>query len=141
MSARAASVVLLLALQVAAAHAAGAQFQAPVQLLPLPTIAPAPTPVPLPPPINPGPAVARPDGLSPILTQPGPLFPVPEPASPSYPALQLPGPIDQQKMRAYRNDLLNRQRQLDRAGVSPDSTRSREIQQQLNPPDAPPGPQ
>jgi hypothetical protein len=42
--------------------------------------------------------------------------------------------IDQQKMQFYRNGLLDQQRQLERSGVSPGSERSREIQQQLNPP-------
>jgi hypothetical protein len=109
----------------------------PVQLLPLPGPAPAPAaPAPLPPPINPGYAAAPPNGLSPLLTQSGPLFELPAPANPSYPPLQLPGPIDQQKMQAYRNGLYGQQWQGERAGISPDSERSREIQQQLSAPDA-----
>ena len=97
-----------------------------------PTIYSAPTPAPLAPPINPGPATVPPAGLSPLLTQPGPLAPdVPE-AMPGYPAASLPGPIGQQNTQAYRNRLLQQQWERDRAGVNPGSERSREIQQQLN---------
>ncbi len=102
------------------------------QLLPLPAPAPAATtPAPLAPPINPGYAAAPPSGLSPLLTQPGPVYLLPQPPSPSYPQPQLPGPIDQQKMQAYRNDLRAQQWQ----GLTPGSQRSVEIQQQLNAPD------
>jgi hypothetical protein len=90
----------------------------------------------MPPPINPGYAPAPPNGLSPVLTQSVPLYEVPAPASPTYPQLQLPGPIDQQKMQAYRNGLYGQQWQRERALISPDTVRSREIQQQLNAPDA-----
>ncbi len=45
----------------------------------LPAIAP-PTPAPLPPPINPGYAAAPPNGLSPLLTQPGPVYELPAPS-------------------------------------------------------------
>ena len=94
-----------------------------------------PTPAPLAPPINPGSAAAPPTGLSPLLTQPGPVFPNCPPSEPaSYPPQQLPGPIDQQKMQAYRNELRGQQWQLQRQGVSPGSQYSREIQQQLNQP-------
>ena len=97
-----------------------------------PTIYSAPTPAPLAPPINPGPATVPSAGLSPLLTQPGPLSPdVPE-AMPAYPATPLPGPIGQQNTQAYRNGLLQQQWERDRSGVSPGSERSREIQQQLN---------
>jgi hypothetical protein len=102
--------------------------------LPPPTIYSAPTPAPLAPPINPGPAVVPPAGLSPLLTEPGPIYRMPERESPSYPPPPTPGPIDQQKMQFYRNGLLDQQRQLERSGVSPGSERSREIQQQLNQP-------
>jgi hypothetical protein len=51
---------------------------------------------------------------------------------PAYPSAPLPGPVGQQNLRSYRNSLLNQQWQLDRSGVSPDSERRREIQQQLN---------
>ena len=102
--------------------------------LPPPTIYSAPTPAPLAPPTNPGPAVVPPAGLSPLLTEPGPIYRMPERESPSYPPPPTPGPIDQQKMQFYRNGLLDQQRQLERSGVSPGSERSREIQQQLNQP-------
>lgn len=94
-----------------------------------------PAPAPLQPPINPGYVAAPSNGLSPILTQPGPVYELPAPASPSYPPPQLPGPIDQQKIQSYRNDLRARQWQLQRGGFSPDTERSLEIQQQLNQPD------
>lgn len=103
-------------------------------LLPAPTIYSAPTPAPVAPPINPGPATVPPAGLSPLLTQPGPITADPDGTMPAYPATQLPGPTGQQNMQSYRNNLLQQQWQLDRAGVSPGSERSREIQQQLNQP-------
>jgi len=86
------------------------------------------------PPINPGPAVVPPAGLSPLLAEPGPIYPIPQREGPSYPPPPTPGPIDQQKMQSYRNGLLDQQWQQQRQGVSPGSDRSREIQQQLNPP-------
>jgi hypothetical protein len=125
---------LLTAFATAAAAASPAPT-GPVQLLPLPNIQPFTAPAPLAPPINPGYAGAPPSGLSPVLTRPGPVYQLPAPASPAYPPPQLPGPIDQQKMQAYRNYLYGSQWQLQRQGVSPDSERSREIQQQLNQPD------
>jgi len=103
-------------------------------LLPAPTIYSAPTPAPVAPPINPGPATVPPAGLSPLLTQPGPITADPGGTMPAYPATQLPGPTGQQNMQSYRNNLLQQQWQLDRAGASPGSERSREIQQQLNQP-------
>jgi hypothetical protein len=120
-----------------AAAALAAQLGPPTQLLPqsLPAAAPPNPPAPLAPPINPGFAPAPPNGLSPLLTQSGPVYEPPAPASPSYPPQQLPGPIDQQKMRAYRNNLSSQQWLLQRQGVSPSSQYSREIQQQLNAPD------
>jgi hypothetical protein len=123
---------VLLAL-IGAATAAGAQTKRPVTLPP-PTTYSAPTPTPLAPPTNPGPAVVPPDGLSPILTLPGPVYRLPERPSPSYPSAPVPAPVDQQKMQSYRNDLVNQRWQLDRQGVSPDSERYREIQRQLNQP-------
>ena len=51
------------------------------------------------------------------------------------PAAAIPGPIDQQKLQSYRNDLPSQQWLLQRQGVSPSSQYSREIQQQLNAPD------
>src|SRR6516225_2649703 len=72
--------------------------------LPTPTPSPAiysrPTPAPLAPPINPGPAVVPPAGLSPLLTQPGPVFELPPRATPSYPPAPTPGPIDQQQTQS-----------------------------------------
>ena len=102
--------------------------------MPGPTIYSAPTPAPLAPPINPGPATVPPAGLSPLLTQPGPLAPEAPEAMPAYPATPLPGPIGQQNTQAYRNGLLQQQWERDRSGISPGSERSREIQQQLNQP-------
>jgi hypothetical protein len=102
------------------------------QPFPPPTTYSAPTPAPMAPPVNPGPAVVPPAGLSPLLAQPGPVYPMPERAAPAYPPAPTPGPIDQQKMQAYRNSLLGQQRRLERQGVSPDSQRGREIQQQLD---------
>ena len=97
-----------------------------------PTIYSAPTPAPLAPPINPGPATVPSAGLSPLLTEPGPVYPTPEQAMPAYPATPLPGSIGQQNTQAYRNGLLQQQWERDRSGVNPGSERSREIQQQLN---------
>jgi hypothetical protein len=128
---------LLMSLATAAAPTAPwAAPSGPVQLLPLPNIQPSFAPAPLPPPTNPGYAAAPPNGLSPLLTRPGPVYQLPSPAGPAYPPPQLPGPVDQQKMQAYRNTLLGQQWQLQQQGVSPDSERSREIQQQLNAPDS-----
>jgi hypothetical protein len=106
------------------------------QLLPLPAITPPPTPAPLAPPISPGYAAAPADGLSPILTTPGPVYEFPQPQAPSYPPMQLPGPIDQQKMHTYANSLRVQQWQLQSQGLSPSSLISRQIIQQLNTPDA-----
>jgi hypothetical protein len=133
-------VSLLAALTVAAAMPALAQNKplppAPISLPPPstpPTAYIAPTPAPLAPPTNPGPAVAPPDGLSPLLSQPGPISPAPR-AGPSYPAATYPSPLGQQQMQSYRSDLLSQRRQLERQGVSPDRERYRELQQQLNQP-------
>jgi hypothetical protein len=103
-------------------------------LVPAPGAAPpaAAAPAPLPPPVNPGYAPAAPSGLSPILTEPGPLIIAPQRPYAPYSPLQLPGPIDEQKMQSYRNSLTDRLRQLERQGVSPADPRRREIQQQLN---------
>jgi hypothetical protein len=106
------------------------------QFLPTPAPAAPPSPAPLAPPINPGYAAAPADGLSPILSQSVPLYELPQPSPPSYPAPQLPGPIDQQKLQAYRNSLVSQQWQLQSQGLSPSTTISREILQQLNAPDA-----
>lgn len=106
------------------------------QFLPTPALAAPPSPAPLAPPINPGYAPAEILAPSPILTTPGPLYELPRPSPPSYPAPQLPGPIDQQKLQAYRNSLVSQQWQLQSQGLSPSTTISREIVQQLNAPDA-----
>jgi hypothetical protein len=125
---------IFLAALVSVTSAAAAQTRGLPVPLPPPVTYSAPTPAPLAPPINPGPAVVPPAGLSPLLTQPGPVFELPERAAPLYPPVPLPGPIDQQKTGAHRNGLIDQQRQLDRSSVSPGSERSREIQQQLNQP-------
>lgn len=130
---RPAAAALLLAFVVGSAAPADAFIQTSLpQFLPQPAPASAPAaPTPLLPPTNPGYAAAPPNGLSPLLTQPGPVYQLPQPANPAYPPLPLPGSIDQQKMQAYRNALHAQQWQ----GQSPGSERSREIQQQLNAPD------
>jgi hypothetical protein len=122
----------------ASAGSAGAAVQTPLpQLLPLPPLAPTPTtPAPQPPPINPGYATTPPDGLSPLLANPGPVYQLPRQPSPAYPAPQLPGPVDQQKQQAYRNDLRAQQWQLQSQGLSSNTTLGREILQQLDAPDA-----
>jgi hypothetical protein len=106
------------------------------QLLPLPAPVPAPAPAPIPPPINPGYVASPADGLSPVLSQSVPVYQLPQPLPPSYPPPQVPGPIDQQKMQAYRNDLRAQQWQLQSQGLATSSPLGREIQRQLNTPDA-----
>ena len=134
---RVAGAVLALAIVASEAVSASAVIQTPLpQLLPLPAPTPPSTPAPLAPPINPGYAAAPADGLSPILHESVPLYQLPQPSAPSYPAPQLPGPIDQQKLQAYRNGLVSQQWQLQSQGLSPGSTLSRQILQQLNAPDA-----
>jgi len=130
--------LLILALLAGSAASADAAIQTlgPPQMLPLPAITPPPTPAPLAPPINPGYATTPADRLSPILTTPGPVYEFPQPQAPSYPRMQLPGPIDQQKMQAYTNGLRAQQWQLQSQGLSPSSLLSRQIIQQLNTPDA-----
>jgi hypothetical protein len=127
--------VILLAMLAGSASAA---VPTPIQqqFLPLPSPAPPPTPIPLAPPINPGYAEAPAQGLSPILTTPGPVYQFPQPPAPSYPPQQLPGPIDQQKQQAYRNGLVVQQWQLQSQGLNPSTTISREILRQMNTPDA-----
>jgi len=126
------ALALSLAMVVGASYAAG-QTKSPIPP-PGPTVYSTRTPAPLAPPINPGPANVPPAGLTPLLTAPGPISPTPQRAMPAYPPPQLPGPVGQQNMQAYRNSLLGQQWQLERSGVSPDSERSREIQQQLSQP-------
>ena len=124
----------ILAALVGLTSAAVAQTRGLPMPMAAPTIYSAPTPAPLAPPINPGPATVPPAGLSPLLTQPGPVAPDADQEMPAYATPQLPGPTGQQSTQAYRNGLLQQQWQLDRAGVSPDSERYREIQQQLSQP-------
>jgi len=123
--------VVLLALLEFSSAAIGQTRGVPTAI-PAPTIYSRPTPAPVSPPINPGPATVPPAGLSPLLTQPGPIAPDAGQGTPAYPPPQLPGPAGQQSLEAYRNGLLQQQWQLERGGVSPDSERSREVQQQLN---------
>jgi hypothetical protein len=89
----------------------------------------------MPPPINPGAApgtaAGPPDGISPLLLQPGPAFALPQQASPAYPPEPLPGPIDQQKIDSYRTWLEGQQRLFERRGGSANDLLGREIQQQL----------
>jgi hypothetical protein len=116
------------------AAVAAAQTRGPVPQSP--TTVTTPTPAPLAPPINPGPPPAPRDGLSPLLSQPGPVNQTPQRAGPSYPSSSSLAPVDQQKMQGYRNDLVGQRFQLERQGVSPSTQRFREIQQQLNQPSA-----
>ncbi len=107
------------------------------QILPIPGTVPAPAaPAPIPPPINPGYVASPSDGLSPVLSQSVPVYQLPQESYPSYPPPQLPGPIDQQKMQAYSNDLRAQQWQLQSQGLATSSILGREIQRQLNTPDA-----
>jgi len=130
-----AKAAVILFVLVGAASAVGAQTKGVTpHSSPPPKTYLVPTPAPMPPPTNPGPVVVPRDGLSPLLTQPGPLAPPARPVGPSYPPSPVPAPIDQQKMQSYRNDLINQRFELDRRGVSPGNERYREIQQQLNQP-------
>lgn len=132
-----AALTLLFAILIGSPRPAHAVIQTALpQLLFTPTTPPTPiTPAPIPPPINPGYAATPSNGLSPLLTEPGPFYQLSQPPSLAYPPPQLPGPIDQQKMQSYRNDLRAQQWQLQSQGVSPNSSGSREIEQQLNAPD------
>jgi hypothetical protein len=125
-------VVIVLALLAGAAATAVDAAGLPVPLPGAPTIYSAPTPAPVAPPINPGPAIVPSAGLSPLLTEPGPVFPTRQQSMPAYPSPQLPGPTGQQNMQSYRNSLFDQQWERDRNAISPGSERSREIQQQLN---------
>lgn len=132
------ALILLFAILIGSPRPAHAVIQTALpQLLFTPTT-PPPTPItpaPIPPPINPGYAATPSNGLSPLLTEPGPFYQLSQPPSPVYPPPQLPGPIDQQKMDAYRNALRAQRWQLQSQGESSGSAVSREIQQQLNAPD------
>ena len=116
-----------------ATSAAAAQTNEPLRLPASPrSVYVAPTPTPLAPPTSAAPAPG--DGLSPLLSQPSLIFRTPERVSPSSPSAPAPAPVDQQKMQAYRNNLINQRFQLDRQSVSPANERYREIQRQLNQP-------
>jgi hypothetical protein len=86
---------------------------------------------PLPPPTRVPPLSLPSTRLSPILTEPGPLIRTPALPRPSVPALASPSPLDSQKLDAYRFDLENRERALERGGVSPADPRSREVEEEL----------
>jgi hypothetical protein len=125
----------LLFVLISAANAAGVQSKSALPPpSPPPTVYAAPTPTPQAPATGTAPAPTPPNGLSPLLTQPGLLVELPERASASPRPGAVPGPIDQQKMQSYRNDLINQRFLLDRQSVSPGTERYREIQQQLNQP-------
>ena len=125
-------IAVTLLVSAVATSVANAQVKGLPVPIPAPTIYSAPTPAPLAPPINPGPATVPPAGLSPLLTEPGPIYPRAEQLMPAYPAQQFPGPVGEQSMQAFRNGIIAQQWLRDRAGISPSTERSREIQQQLN---------
>ena len=125
----------LLSALIIATSGAAAQTNEPLRLPALPrSVYIAPTPTPVAPPTSAAPAPAPRDSLSPLLSQPSLVFRTPERVSPSSPSAPAPAPVDQQKMQAYRNDLINQRFQLDRQSVSPANERYREIQRQLNQP-------
>ena len=125
----------LLSALIIATSGAAAQTNEPLRLPASPrSVYIAPTPTPVAPPTSAAPAPAPRDGLSPLLSQPSLIFRTPERVSPSSPSAPAPAPVDQQKMQAYRNDLINQRFQLDRQSVSPANERYREIQRQLNQP-------
>jgi hypothetical protein len=111
--------------------AAGAPARLLQQQLPPPPIAAPPIPAPLPPPINPGAPAAPPQGISPLLLQPGPVFTQPLSERASRPPPTVLAPIDQQKTTSYEMWLSGQLRLLERGGASPADSLSREIQQQL----------
>ena len=120
---------------ISGANAAGVQSKSALPPpSPPPTVYVVPTPTPHAPPIAAAPAPTPPNGLSPLLTEPRLLFEPPKRVSASPARGAVPGPVDQQKMQSYRNDLVTQRFQLDRQGVSPDNRRYREIEQQLNQP-------
>jgi hypothetical protein len=98
-----------------------------------PTFYSTPTLAPLAPPTNPGPAVASPGGLSPLLSQPGSMYSAPA-AGPSYPATSYPTPLGQEQTQIYRGNLQSQSWQLQREGIN--NERSRELQEQLNQPNS-----
>ncbi len=128
---------LLLAIAVAPPAPANAAPQTALpEFLPLPAPVPAPAPAPIPPPLSPQYSAPPPSGLSPILRQSGPVYLLPAAPNRPYVPPPQPAPIDQQKMQAYRNDLRARQWQLQTQGAAPGSPVTREIERQLNAPDA-----
>src|SRR5262249_56563169 len=105
---------------ISAANAAGVQSKSALPpSSPPPTVFVAPTPTPQAPPTNPGPAVAAPGGLSPLLAQPGPPPPIPPRAGPTYPASPVPAPIEQPNMPSYPHHLVIQPFHLARQRVSP----------------------
>jgi hypothetical protein len=130
--------LLLSALSSGTAPAVAAIQTSAPQLLPLPGTTPVPSlPAPVAPPVSSGYVAAPADGISPILTTPGPVYQLPQPMAPAYPPPPIPGPIDQQKLQAYRNSLTTQQYQLQSQGVPAAATPlGREILRQLNTPDA-----
>lgn len=127
MTAKAASLVLLLL----TLSAAGASARPVEQLLPLPAIAAPPVPAPLPPPINPGAPAAPPQRISPLLLQSGPVFTQPPGLSQPSPPATLSAPIDQQKTTSYEMWLSGQLRLFERSGTSRADPLFRELQQQL----------
>ena len=88
-------------------------------------------PEPVAPPVSPPLPPAPTSSLSPILTNPALVNqPFGHAAAPT-PTPVAPAPIDQQKMQAYRNDLITRQRALEQQGGI-GSEPYRAVQQQLN---------
>ena len=92
------------------------------------------SPAPLPPPTAIAPAPSPGDGISPLLTQPGPIYPAMPSAGISAPPPAELGAINQQQLQSYRSNLQTQQRILEEQGVSPADPRLRDIQQQLNRP-------
>jgi hypothetical protein len=135
------AVVPLLLASLAGPTAAQIHTTAP-QFLPVPGVTQSEpaiiprSPAPLAPPINPGYAPEASVGISPILTEPSPIYELPQQQpTTAYPAPQLPGPVDQQKMTAYSNALRSQQWQMQSRGVPLGGTyRGREILEQMNAP-------
>jgi hypothetical protein len=111
---------------------AAAQKLPPVTSSPIAPVVMPGSPAPSAPPVAVAPAPSTSTGLSPILTQPGPLVGAPTAPLPGALPPPVPGPIDQQKTQSYRYDLEQQRRTLQYQGVSPADPRVREIQQQLD---------
>ena len=126
--------VMICVATIAGIASAAAQTKGLPGPLPAPTIYSAPTPAPMAPLINPGPAVAPPAGLSPLLTEPGPVYSTPERAMPAYPSPQFPGPTGQQEY-AVESQQFARPAVAARAQRRQPGKRTQSrIQQQLNQP-------